>query len=73
MVARMGPGKATTAVAHKLARLFYRMVRYGQDYVDQGEKQYQQRYEEHQIRLLKKRARKAGFALVALDTGEVVS
>jgi transposase len=73
MVARMGPGKATTAVAHKLARLFYRMVRYGQDYVDQGEKQYQQRYQEHQMRLLKKRARQMGFALVALDTGAVVS
>ena len=73
MVAKMGPGKATTAVAHKLARLFYRMVRYGQDYVDQGEKQYQQRYQEQQMRLLKKRARQMGFALVALDTGAVVS
>jgi len=73
MVAKMGPGKATTAVAHKLARLFYRMVRYGQDYVDQGEKQYQQRYQEHQMRLLKKRARHMGYALVCAQTGVVVS
>jgi len=73
MVARMGPGKATTAVAHKLARLFYRRVRYGQDYVDQGEKQYQQRYQEHQMHLLKKRARQMGFALVSVETGVVVS
>jgi transposase len=73
MVGRIGPGKATTAVAHKVARLFYRMVRHGQDYVDQGEKEYQQRYQQQQMRLLKKRARQMGFDLVARDTGTVVS
>ena len=32
--AHLGAPKAITATAHKLARLIYSMLRYGQDYVD---------------------------------------
>jgi transposase len=71
--ARLGPPKAITATAHKLARLIYRMLKYGQAYVDQGQEDYNKQYEEQQILQLKKRAQRMGFALVAADTGEVVS
>ena len=39
-----------TAVAHHLARLVYRMLRYGQDYVHKGMEFYQQRYQQQQIK-----------------------
>ena len=34
--ARLGAPKAITAMAHKLARLVYRMLKFGQQYVDKG-------------------------------------
>src|SRR5208283_3419827 len=34
--ARLGAPKAIVAMAHHLARLVYRMLRYGQNYVEQG-------------------------------------
>lgn len=33
---KLGAPKAITAMAHKLARLVYRMLRYGQEYIDKG-------------------------------------
>ncbi len=34
---KLGAPKAITAMAHKLAVLFYRMLRLGQEYVDRGQ------------------------------------
>ena len=45
----LGAPKAITAMAHTLARLVYRMLKYGQDYVDKGMEFYQQRYQHQQI------------------------
>jgi transposase len=56
--------KAVTAMAHKLAVLVYRMLRWGQDYVDKGMQYYEERHREQQIRLLKKRAAKLGLVVV---------
>ena len=39
--AHLGAPKAITATAHKLARLIYSMLRYGQDYVDAGAEYYE--------------------------------
>ena len=39
--AQMGAPKAITATAHKLARLIYTMLRYGQEYVDAGAEYYE--------------------------------
>ena len=72
LTARLGPAKAITATARKIACLFYRMVRYGQDYVDQGERLYQERYKQQQLHLLQKRARQMGYALVAADSRALV-
>ena len=33
---KLGAPKAITAMAHRLARLVYRMLKYGQEYVDKG-------------------------------------
>ena len=40
---RLGAPKAITAMAHRLARLVYRMLKYGQQYVDKGAEYYERR------------------------------
>jgi transposase len=73
MRGRLGPAKAITATAHKLAILIYRMFRYGMEYVEQGQDLYEQQYQQRTRRLLAKRVRQMGYAMVDLQTGEVVS
>jgi transposase len=38
---KLGAPKAITAMAHKLARLVYRMLKVGQGYVDKGMEHYE--------------------------------
>ncbi len=61
---KLGAPKAITAMAHKLAVLFYRMLRFGQEYVDRGQKFYEERYRQQQISLLNRRAAQLGFSIV---------
>jgi transposase len=65
---RLGAPKAITAMARKLACLFYRLIKHGQQYVDKGNEYYEARYREQQIRSLAKRAQKLGFQLVVPKT-----
>ncbi len=52
---KLGAPKAITAMAHKLARLVYRMLKYGQEYVDKGMQYYEDRYRCQQVERLRKR------------------
>ena len=61
--ARLGAPKAITAMAHMLARLVYRMLRYGEQYVDKGLKYYEDKYREHEIRSIQKKAKDLGFVV----------
>jgi len=65
MCARMDKAKAVTAAAHKLARLIYVMLTKGEEYTDQGQQYYEERYRERVVRQLAKRARELGMDLVA--------
>jgi transposase len=67
MRARAGAPKAITATAHKLARIVYRMLKFGQEYVDIGEQYYEQRYQQRVIKNLHKRAQSLGYALVPIQ------
>lgn len=60
---RLGAPKAITAMAHNLARLVYRMLKYGWDYVDKGMEFYQQRYQQQQINWIHKKARDLGLLI----------
>jgi transposase len=51
-------------MAHKLARLVYRMLKYGQEYVDKGMQYYEERHRVQQLEHLKKQAAKLGLQLV---------
>ncbi|MBW4620404.1 MAG: IS110 family transposase [Cyanosarcina radialis HA8281-LM2] len=61
---RAGAPKAITATAHKLARIFYRLWRTGEDYVDLGVDAYEQQYQQRVLKNLKQRAKQMGFDLV---------
>jgi transposase len=73
MRARLGAPKAITATAHKLARLVYRMLKYGMDYVDIGQQYYEKQYQKRVIENLTKRARQMGYKIICENTGELVS
>jgi len=61
---RLGAPKAITAMARKLACLFYRLIKHGQQYVDKGNEYYEAKYRDQQIRALAKRAQKLGVQVV---------
>jgi transposase len=61
---RIGGLAANVALARKLALLFYRLLRYGADYVEKGLKAYETKVVETEARLLRKLAKKQGFMLV---------
>lgn len=61
---KLGAPKAITAMAHRLARLVYRMLKYGQQYVDKGTEYYDQRYRRQQLQLLRKNAARLGLQIV---------
>jgi len=58
---KLGAPKAITAMAHRLARLAYRMLKYGQQYVDKGAAYYEQRNRQQQIEFLQKKAAQLGL------------
>lgn len=62
--ARLGPAQATVATAHAIARVVYRMLKYKVEYEPLNVNEYQKRYEEQQIKYMKKKAAKFGFQLV---------
>jgi transposase len=62
--ARLGAPKAIVAMAHHFARLVYRMLRYGQNYVEQGIHQYELKFQLQRIKWLKKEARSLNLQLV---------
>lgn len=65
-----GGAVAVFAIARKLSHLIYRMLRYGEDYVDVGEKAYEARFEARRLASLKESARSLGFTLVEEQLAE---
>ena len=63
---KLGAPKAITAMAHKLAVLVYRMLRWGHEYVDKGMQYYDERSREQQLRQLRKRAAALGLQVVEI-------
>ena len=51
----MGAPKAVTSTAHKLTKLVYSMLRYGQAYVDAGAEYYESQYHHRALRAAKRR------------------
>jgi transposase len=60
---RLGVVSAITATAHKLARIIYRLLRYGERYVQQGLEAYENKYRQRVLMNLQKTAASLGFEL----------
>jgi len=63
---------AAFATARKLSHLIFRMLKYGVDYVDIGEKAYEQRFLDRRITGLKSSAQALGFELIPCHGGSIV-
>ena len=64
---RLGPMKAITATAHKLAIIIYNMIKNSVEFKDTGFDYYEQQYKERVIKNLKTRAKVLGFDIVAIE------
>lgn len=62
-----GGAVAVFATARQLAVHVYRMLRHGHDYVDIGEKAYDDKFQARRLAALKENARSMGFTLVEED------
>lgn len=62
--ARLGPEKAITAAAHKLARMIYLTIKHDRLYVDPGPSYYEQRFKDRLLKGMEKRAKEFGYQLV---------
>ena len=61
---RIGGDVAVFATARKLATLIYRLLRWGQQYVDEGAEAFDKRYQAIRITALQAKAKALGFQLV---------
>lgn len=64
MKGRLGSPKAITALAHKLAKLIYMMLKYGHEYVEKGIDFYEEMYKKRREESLKRKAKELGYELV---------
>lgn len=67
LASRSDAAKAITATAHKLARLVYHMLKFGEEFVEQGVSAYEAQFRERSIKSLDKRAASLGFALIPIE------
>ncbi len=67
MKARLGACSAMKATAHKLALIYYRMMRTRTEYRETGAAHYEERFRKRQIRNVQRRARELGFKVVSQD------
>ena len=68
---RLGAPTAINAGAHKLARLVYRMLKFGQAYVETGQEAYEKFFKERTLRNLQRKARQLGFQVTPITTPTV--
>lgn len=62
--ARSGGREAVTATAHKIARLYYSLLKNGSAYIEIGEAAYEQKFKEQRVRSLHRQAVALGYQLL---------
>jgi len=73
MRARHGAAKAITATANKLAKLIYRMLKHGEQYVARGQDKYEKQYRQRLLNNLERQAKVLGCQVLVLENGEALS
>ena len=64
MVAKLGPAQGITAVAHKLGRLLYSLIKHGHEYVRVGMEEYEKKNTQRKMKALQKLAQSLGVELL---------
>ena len=67
---KLGAPKAITAMAHKLARLVYRMLKFGTEYTDKGAEHYESKFRDQQVKWLMKQAAALNFQVTPLGAAD---
>ncbi len=67
--ARSGGREAITATAHKIARIFYAMLKNGTAFVEIGQAAYEQQFKERRLRSLTQQATALGYQLTPIAAG----
>ena len=70
---RLGAPTAINAGAHKLARLLYRILKFGKAYVETGQQAYEKLFKERTLRNLQRKARELGFDVTPMASIASVS
>lgn len=60
---RLGPAQATVAAAHAIARVVYKMLKYKVEFDPLSVNEYQAKYDEQQVKYMRKRAARLGYQL----------
>ena len=63
---KLGAPKAITAMAHTLARLIYRMLKFGHQYADRGIEYYEAKYRQQQLYWVAKKAATLNMQLIPI-------
>lgn len=69
MRARKGPQQAIVATAHKIARIVYHLLKYGEAYEAQSVAEYEEQRRKRELRQLERRASKLGLTLTPIVSG----
>ena len=64
MKAKLGAAEAITATAHKLARLIYRLLKHGEEYIREGLEHYEQKNRERKLRAVRNMAQSLGLEIL---------
>ena len=65
--ARLGAAQAIVATAHKLARIFYAMLKHRTPFRTLSAEEYEQQEREREVRRIEKKAARLGFTLVEVS------
>jgi transposase len=69
---RLGAPKAITATAHKLGRIIYHVMKFGEGYVQADEAKYAEEMKERQERQFLRRARELGYEVTKIEAVQEV-
>ena len=64
---RLGGDIAVFACARKLATLIYRLLRWGQPYIDEGSETYEKHYQQQRVKSLGSKAKTLGYKLIPIN------
>jgi len=65
---RRGPKRAAVAIAHRITKAIYHIIKHDRSFVDLGEKYLLSKSREKSLKILKMKAKHLGFNLVPLET-----